>query len=204
MFGLVEEDELQDNYESIVRESERLTWLVDNVLDYAAIERDNKSFVLREGDINLVIQRVVEGLQVTLTMRDMVFDVELMPDLPMMRFDANAVSQCVTNLLSNAEKYSKGERWIGVKVRQVVGFVEVLVSDHGIGIRAEDIEHIFEPFFRSKEQNALRRKGTGIGLSITKVIMQAHGGDVIVRSNLGQGSTFILRFPEDLLINHEG
>ena len=146
----------------------------------------------------------MEGLQVTLTMRDMVFDIELMPDLPMMRFDANAVSQCVTNLLSNAEKYSKGERWIGVKVRQVVGFVEVLVSDHGIGIRAEDIEHIFEPFFRSKEQNALRRKGTGIGLSITKVIMQAHGGDVIVRSNLGQGSTFILRFPEDLLINHEG
>lgn len=204
MFGLIEDDELQDNYESIVRESERLSWLVDNVLDYAAIERNNKSFVLREGDLNLVIQRVVEGLQVTLTMRNMEFEVELMPELPLMRFDANAVSQCITNLLSNAEKYSKEERWIGVKVRQVIGFVEVLVSDRGIGIRLEDLDNIFEPFFRSKEPNALRRKGTGIGLSITKVIMQAHGGDVIVRSNLGQGSTFILRFPEDLLSNHEG
>ena len=204
MFGLIDDDELQDNYESIVRESERLSWLVDNVLDYAAIERNNKSFVLREGDLNSIIQRVVEALQVTLTMRDMEFEVELMPELPLMRFDSNAVSQCITNLLSNAEKYSKDERWIGVKVRQVFGFVEVLVSDTGIGIRSEDLDNIFEPFFRSKEQNALRRKGTGIGLSITKVIMQAHGGDVIVRSNLGQGSTFILRFPEDLLSNHEG
>ena len=74
MFGLIREDELQDNYEAIVRESERLTWLVDNVLDYAAIERDNKSFVLREVDLNAVIQRVVDSLQVTLTMRDMEFE----------------------------------------------------------------------------------------------------------------------------------
>ena len=74
MFGLIREDELQDNYEAIVRESERLTWLVDNVLDYAAIERDNKSFVLREADLNAVIQRVVDSLQVTLTMRDMEFE----------------------------------------------------------------------------------------------------------------------------------
>ena len=77
MFGLIREDELQDNYEAIVRESERLTWLVDNVLDYAAIERDNKSFVLREVDLNAVIQRVVDSLQVTLTMRDMEFELEI-------------------------------------------------------------------------------------------------------------------------------
>ena len=112
MFGLIREDELQDNYEAIVRESERLTWLVDNVLDYAAIERDNKSFVLREADLNAVIQRVVDSLQVTLTMRDMEFELELDPELPMMRLDANALSQCVTNLLSNAEKYSREKRWI--------------------------------------------------------------------------------------------
>ena len=204
MFGLVRQHEMQDTYESIVRESERLTWLVDNVLDYAAIERSNKSFSLRVGDLNAVIQRVVDSLHVTLTMRDIEFDLDLLPDLPLMKFDSNAVSQCLTNLLSNAEKYSGDERWIGITVRQVVGFVEVLVSDHGIGILSEDIENIFEPFFRSKEENALRRKGTGIGLSITRVIMQAHGGDVLVRSQIGEGSTFILRFPEDLLMEDEG
>ena len=158
---LIREDELQDNYEAIVRESERLTWLVDNVLDYAAIERDNKSFVLREADLNAVIQRVVDSLQVTLTMRDMEFELELDPELPMMRLDANALSQCVTNLLSNAEKYSREERWIRLKVRRVMGFVEVVVSDKGIGIPTEDIEHIFEPFFRSKEKQAFVEKELG-------------------------------------------
>ena len=204
MFGLIREDELQENYEVIVRESERLTWLVDNVLDYAAIERDNKSFVLREADLNVIIQRVVDSLQVTLTMRDMEFELELDPDLPMMKLDANALSQCITNLLSNAEKYSRDERWIRLKVRRVMGFVEIVVSDKGIGIPAEDMDNIFEPFFRSKEKNALRRKGTGIGLAITKAIMQAHGGTVLVRSQLGSGSTFILQFPDDLLVEDFG
>lgn len=200
MFGLVLEHELQDHYESIVRESERLSWLVDNVLDYAAIERDNKSFVLRAVDLNSIIQRVVDGLGVTLTMRDMEFELELDSELPFMRLDSNALSQCITNLLSNAEKYSQDTRWIRVKVRRVIGFVEVVVSDRGIGIPSEDLEHIFEPFFRSKEKQALRRKGTGIGLSITKAIMEAHGGTVLVRSQLGSGSTFILQFPEELLV----
>ena len=204
MFGLVRPNELNETYETIVRESERLTWLVDNVLDYAAIERSNKSFTLRVGDLNSVIQRVVDGLQVTLTMRNIEFELDLLPELSPMRFDPNAVSQCLTNLISNAEKYSGTERWIRITVRQVMGFVEVLVSDHGIGICKEDIENIFEPFFRSKEQNALRRKGTGIGLSITRVIMQAHGGDVFVRSMIDEGSTFILRFPDDLLMDEEG
>jgi len=203
MFGLVYEEELQDHYESIVRESERLSWLVDNVLDYAAIERDNKSFVLRPANLNAIIERVVDSLKVTLTMRDMEIELELEPDLPMMRLDSNALSQCVTNLLNNAEKYSKDERWIRLKVRRVIGFVEVVVSDKGIGIPIEDLENIFEPFFRSKEKEALRRKGTGIGLSITKAIMQAHGGTVLVRSQLGNGSTFILQFPEDLFVQGE-
>jgi two-component system OmpR family sensor kinase len=78
-----------------------------------------------------------------------------------------------------------------------------VVSDKGIGIPIEDLENIFEPFFRSKEKEALRRKGTGIGLSITKAIMQAHGGTVLVRSQLGNGSTFILQFPEDLFVQGE-
>lgn len=84
-----------------------------------------------------------------------------------------------------------------------MGFVEVVVSDKGIGIPPEDIEHIFEPFFRSKEKQALRRKGTGIGLAITKAIMQAHGGAVLVRSQLGNGSTFILQFPDELLVEKD-
>ena len=200
MFGLAQtEEEHMEHYEAIVRESERLSWLVDNVLDYAAIERDSKQFVLRQANLNDTVQRVVDGMSVTLTMREVDIEVHLDKTIPPMKHDPDAVAQCVGNLLSNAEKYSTGQKWIRIETFWNGTFVDVRVSDKGLGISAEDAVNIFEPFFRSKEKEALRRKGTGIGLSITKSIMQAHGGQVFVRSQLRKGSTFTLRFPKELL-----
>ena len=202
MFGLVEEQELEEHYESIVRESERLTWLVDNVLDYAAMERDNRAFTFREHNLQEVVQRVIDSMQVTLTMRDVEIEVEFVEEILWVKIDANAIAQCVTNLLSNAEKYSD-TKWMGIFIRKNPNFIDIMVSDKGIGITEDDCTLIFEPFFRSKEQQALRRKGTGIGLAITKTIMLAHGGDVLVQSQLGHGSTFTLRFPIDIMIHPE-
>ncbi len=203
LFDLVEEDELQDQYESIVRESERLTWLVDNVLDYAALERDNRTFIVREGDLNKMVSRVVESMTSTLTMRDVELEMHLTPNLPRLKFDSNAVSQCIINLLNNAEKYSNEDKWISVSTRREVEGIELWVRDRGIGITKEDAQNIFEPFFRSKEKQAIRRKGTGIGLSIVQTIMLAHGGKVLVQSQLGKGSSFILQFPNDLIVEGE-
>lgn len=203
LFDLVEEDELQEHYESIVRESERLSWLVDNVLDYAVLERDSRSYLFREGDLNKVITRVVESVSSTLTMRDVHLELHLDPNLPKLRFDANGVSQCLINLINNAEKYSKEEKWISVSTRREVEGIEVRVSDRGIGISKEDSQDIFAPFFRSKEKEAIRRKGTGIGLSIVQTIILAHGGQVLVQSQLGKGSSFILQFPNELIVEGE-
>lgn len=203
LFELVEEDELQEQYESIVRESERLTWLVDNVLDYAALERDNRTFLFREGDLNKMLSRVVESMTSTLTMRDVDIEMHLTPNLPKLKFDSNAVSQCLINLLNNAEKYSQEEKWISVSTRREVEGIEIWVTDRGIGISKDDAKNIFEPFFRSKEKEAIRRKGTGIGLSIVQTIMLAHGGRVLVQSQLGKGSSFILQFPNDLIVEGE-
>jgi two-component system phosphate regulon sensor histidine kinase PhoR len=203
LFDLVEEEELQEHYESIVRESERLSWLVDNVLDYAALERDNRTFLFREGDLNKVITRVVESISSTLTMREVHIELHLDPNLPKLRFDSNGVSQCLINLLNNAEKYSKEEKWISVGTRREVEGIEVWVSDRGIGITKEDAQDIFAPFFRSKEKEAIRRKGTGIGLSIVQTIILAHGGKVLVQSQLGKGSNFILQFPNELIVEGE-
>jgi two-component system sensor histidine kinase SenX3 len=77
----------------------------------------------------------------------------------------------------------------------VEGGVEITISDKGIGIAPHDLRQIFEPFYRSRDALARRRKGTGIGLTITHYIMKAHGGGVLVQSRPGQGSTFTLRFP---------
>ena len=101
----------------------------------------------------------------------------------------------MTNLLSNAAKYgATGERVV-VRVQMVDLEVVVAVIDNGLGIAQDEIPHIFDQYYRSRNPNARRLKGTGIGLAIVKYIMEAHGGHVEVLSELGEGTTFSLHFP---------
>jgi len=204
LLGLADTDEERDAaYQAIVRESERLSRLVDNVLDFAAIERGAKRYALRPGDLCESVRRALVSMESSLEFKDMTLEIVLPDDLPAVHHDADAVAQCVINLVSNAAKYSPdgatlqiqakvGEGELGGRVQPVI---EVSVVDHGIGIAAHDLRQIFEPFYRSRDSQARRRKGTGIGLTITRYIMEAHGGDIQVQSKLGKGSTFILRFP---------
>ena len=110
----------------------------------------------------------------------------------------------MTDLLSNAAKYSGSDKQISVNTQKNETGVSISVSDNGIGISEEDQKKIFEPFFRSREEAARRRKGTGIGLAITRHIMEAHHGSVLVHSLFGSGSTFTLRFPVDLIKSEGG
>lgn len=190
-----DEEEKEDAYLSIVRESERLSRLVDNVLDFAAIERGAKRYALRPSDLAETVMRAIDSISSAQEVRDKELDVQLPADLPQVHLDADAVSQCVINLVSNAAKYSAPGGWIGVRGRITENGVEVTISDHGIGIAPHDLKQIFQPFYRSRDALARRRKGTGIGLTITRYIMRAHGGDVQVTSRPGKGSTFALRFP---------
>ena len=202
MFGLAEtEEEHQEHYEAIVRESERLTWLVDNVLDYASIERDARHYLLRENDLNETVRKVVDSLMMTLSMRDVDLELKCLESELMIRHDADAVSQCVINLLSNAVKYGCTDRWVGMIVRRVFDGVEIAVSDKGMGIAPEEINKIFEPFYRTIPSR--NRKGTGIGLSIVKHIIESHNGRVIVQSQLNKGTTVILHFPENLMVQRK-
>jgi signal transduction histidine kinase len=124
-------------------------------------------------------------------------EINIPHDLPEVLHDADAVAQCLINLISNAAKYSEPGGWIRVLGRRVEGGVELAVSDQGIGIAPHDLRRIFEPYFRSRDALARRRKGTGIGLTITRYIMEAHGGSISAQSRPGHGSTFTLRFPLD-------
>lgn len=196
MLGLIDEqEELDESYQAIVRESERLSRLVDNVLDFSAIERGAKRYTLRPGDIAETVYRAVDSISSAQEVLDKELDVELPPDLPPVFHDSDAVQQCVINLVSNAAKYSQPGGWIGIRGRVLEQGVEIGVSDRGIGIAPHDLRAIFEPFFRSKDALARRRKGTGIGLTIVQYIMLQHGGRVGVQSRPGHGSTFTLRFP---------
>ncbi len=188
-------DAVARHHDAIVRESERLSRLVDNMLDFSAIERGNKRYSLRPGDLGATVLRAVEAARVAMETRGMEIDVALPEDLPAVWHDVDAVGQCMTNLLSNAAKYGAEAAWIGVRVESDDDEVRVAVSDRGIGLATEDHLHVFDQFWRSPDPQARRRKGTGIGLTIVKYVMDAHGGRVAIRSAPGQGATFTLYFP---------
>lgn len=191
----VDEPSRQRHYDVIVRESERLSRLVDNVLDFAAIERGRKKYTFRLGDLGATVARAVEAARVSMEMREMTLELTLPDDLPVVWHDPDAISQVLTNLLSNAAKYGQEARWVAVAVRVGAEEVEVDVVDRGIGIDPSEQRAIFEQYYRSSDPQAKRRKGTGIGLTIVKYIMEAHGGWVGVLSTPGKGSTFTLHFP---------
>ena len=195
-FGLVDSPEdLQDHYDAIVRESERLSRLVDNVLDFAAIERGAKTYTMRAVDLGETVRQAVEAARFSMETRDMEMDVELPDSLPVVMHDPEAIAQVVHNLISNAAKYGRKGGWIGVRGWVGEHEAHIAVSDRGIGIQPEELPMLFEHFFRSSDPEARRQKGTGIGLTIVRYIMEAHSGRIEVTSTLGQGSTFTLHFP---------
>ena len=193
--GLAETPEAQArHYDVIVREAERLSRMVNNVLDFAAIEAGQKRYHLRAGDLAVTVHNVVESARVAMETRAMTIEESYPEDLPPVWHDPEAVAQVIVNLLSNAAKYGQEAGWIGVVVRAEAAGVAVEVSDRGIGIQQSEIQSVFEQYYRSHDPAARRRKGTGIGLTIVKYIMESHGGSVSIRSTLGVGTTFVLHF----------
>ena len=196
MLGLSDtEEERQSDYYAIVRESERLSRLVDNVLDFSAIERGAKTYALIPGDLGATVQAAVEAVETSAELVERDLYVRIGRALPTVAHDVDAIAQCVINLLSNAAKYSDESKPIRLEMEREKDGVAIRVTDEGIGIPEEDVQQIFEPFFRGGDASVRRRKGTGIGLAITFYIVSAHKGAVDVVSSPGEGSTFSLWFP---------
>jgi signal transduction histidine kinase len=196
LLGVVTTEEGRSrDYAIIMRECERLSRMIDNILDFSAIRRGVKKYWIRPGDLAMTVIRAVESSQVGMEMAGVEVELELPEDLPAVHHDPEAVAQALTNLLSNAAKYGRDAGWIGVRVLLVDQEVWVEVADRGIGIAPEEQKLIFSQYYRSNDPQARRRKGTGLGLTIVDYIMKAHNGRVSVRSVLGSGTTFILHFP---------
>jgi signal transduction histidine kinase len=194
--GLVDPgDDMQDHFDAIVRESERLSRLVDNVLDFAAIERGAKRYQLRPDDLAYVVRVGVEAARSSLESAGMTIEVDVSEELPPLEIDREAMGQVMTNLLSNALKYGADGRWVGVRLRSVADHAELSVADRGLGIAEAEIPHVFDDFFRSADPRVRRTKGTGIGLAIVRYIVEAHGGTIRVESALGRGARFVVRLP---------
>lgn len=190
-----DDDDRRAHYDAIVREAERLSRLVDNVLDFSSIERGVKKYSLRPDDLGEILMKGVAATEAAARTAGMRLILDVPDDLPVVWVDREAMGQVMTNLLSNAVKYGAGGDRVEVIAREGLDGVEVSVRDHGIGIAPEDQAKVFEHFFRVSSADVRRQRGTGIGLTIVRYIVEAHGGTITVESELGKGSTFTVTLP---------
>jgi signal transduction histidine kinase len=176
-------------------ESERLTRLINNILEFSKIERGVKEYAPAATDLNRAVRRVLEILSYPLAMESFTVTTALARNPGAIRADADALCGALMNLLSNAMKYSAGRREIAVSTFRRGPWAGVAVRDHGIGIAPGEREAIFDPFFRSKLPNIAAIGGVGLGLTLVKHCMDAHGGTVAARSAPGGGTAVTLLFP---------
>lgn len=199
--GRVASDEKRAEYlEIIVRESERLTSLIENVLDFAKVERGHASYDFVDGDLAEVVRRAVGVYRYRAEREGVEIRFEEGDELPVVRLDGRAIELVVINLLDNALKYALGGKTIFVEVRKR-GEREVMVAvrDEGPGIPDAEKERIFERFVRGAtaqpKDGRSPVRGSGIGLSLVRAIVESHGGRTWVESEAGRGATFHFVLP---------
>jgi two-component system phosphate regulon sensor histidine kinase PhoR len=187
--GRVDSEEKRRQYlQIIVSESERLGALIENVLDFAKVERGHQGYTFSDGDVAEVVSRAVEACRVRAEREGVELALSLQEPLPRVQLDERAVEIAVINLVDNALKYAAGGPRIGIDVRVVDGAVQVSVTDEGAGIPPEDRRRIFERFVRGK--GAAQVRGSGIGLALVQHIASAHGGRAWVEAAETGGSRF--------------
>jgi two-component system, OmpR family, phosphate regulon sensor histidine kinase PhoR len=191
--GRVGDDDKRKRYlDIIVTESERLSALIENVLNFAKLERGGDAYEFAEVDLIEVARRVTSTTRVRAEREGIQLELTLGLERLIARVDERAIEIALTNLIDNALKYGAEGGWVGVEIAApVAGRVNIVVRDIGPGIATEDRERIFQRFARG--ENKKRARGTGIGLALVKSIAEAHGGSVWVEENGARGAAFFLR-----------
>jgi signal transduction histidine kinase len=192
--GRVKDEERKREYYGLIRgECGRLRRLVENLLNFARIEEGRQQFRFERMALAPWLRQAVDEFRTSPAAAGKEVVVDLAPDLPPVRADAEAMAVVLGNLLDNAVKYSPDSGRVWVQAGVIGDAVEISVRDQGVGIADEDREHIFDRFYRAHDAGTVA--GAGLGLALVQRIVSAHGGTVDVVSRVGEGSTFRVRLP---------
>ncbi len=194
MGRLTNPEKYQEYYCIIRKESERLTALINNILDFSRIEAGRKEYDFRETDLRELVHNTLDSYRYQIEQHGFTYE-EKIDEVPPLRVDREAMARSLVNLVNNALKYSQDRKFIGVSLYRDNGSIKLEVVDHGIGIPHQEQSKIFEKFYRVGDPLVHNTKGSGLGLSLVRHIAQAHGGDVLVDSSPGQGSKFTITLP---------
>lgn len=187
------DDDRRSYYEIISRESERLTRLIERVLDFSRVDRGEQRYRLEPGDLAAAVRQALDIVGPYLKPQGFEVEVAIEPRLPRAIIDPDAVVDAVLNLVDNAAKYSGEAKYVGIRLRADGNRIVCEVEDRGPGIPEAEREHLFRKFHRGRD--AAGKGGYGLGLFLVKDIMDAHGGRIEVESDVGRGSRFRLIFP---------
>jgi len=194
--GRISSPTKQHEYHEIIRkESERLTALINNILDFSRIEAGKKEYTFRETDVADLVRSTLESYRYEIEQNGFRFEQQIDSDLPAVEVDREAIARSLLNLVNNAVKYSSTEKYLGVRLYRSNGNINLEVADHGIGIPLNEQSKIFDKFYRICDPLVHNTKGSGLGLSLVRHIVQAHGGEIAVESAPGKGSKFTIRLP---------
>jgi signal transduction histidine kinase len=194
---LTAKEKYQDYFRIIREESERLTALINNILDFSRIEAGRKEYEFKETNLTDLVRSTLDSYRFQIEQNGFAFEENISRDIPPVNVDREAIARSLLNLVNNALKYSKDQKFIGVSLYRSNTCVKLEVRDHGIGIPPGEQEKIFEKFYRCGDPLVHNIKGSGLGLSLVRHIVRAHGGDVQVESAPEQGSKFTIALPLD-------
>ncbi len=191
---LSNEDKIKRFAKIIKQENKRMNNQVEKVLQMASLDKEDFDLNVTSLNLHEIIEQAATNARLQVERKEGEVTTDLKAKDAYIEGDLTHISNIINNLLDNANKYSPEKPKISVHTRNVRGGVEVIVSDHGIGMNKEALKHIFDKFYRVHTGNLHDVKGFGLGLSYVKAMMVAHKGQINVKSELGKGSTFILTF----------
>lgn len=189
------EEKKKEYYSIISQEANRLGKIVNSILNFSKMEAGKRQYNFSDSYINDVIENVYRSYKFHLEQKGFTFDIIKDELIPIIKIDEEAVSEAIVNLVDNAVKYSDKRKEITIRTGKENNFAFVEVEDKGIGIPMKDQKKVFEKFFRVSSGNIHNVKGSGLGLSIVKHIVDAHRGKIELISEVGKGSKFRLLFP---------
>jgi len=192
------EERRQRYYDVLLEQSERLSLLIDNILDFAKMEEGKKEFEFRTVEMGPLLEELVSTIQQQVRHEGFTVEAKFDNSLPSIQADRAAIIQAITNLIDNGIKYSAGAKKVCVHGFTENQYLIIAVQDFGVGIKPEEIDKVFERFYRGGNELTRTVKGSGLGLTLVKQIVQAHHGTVHVESEPGRGSTFSIRLPLEL------